>query len=265
MDCFIPPQKGAVVKHPICGLSVRWRVVLSLPADVCSSDDVTAHSKANPPYGAKVHYKEEKFGSGWDAPPLADWLAVAAEEASTSFYDGKSASGIARARRPPDLELSLSRSLSRCLARCHAFLLLILPCRPLPRPRAADLLSNPAAMRTLTLALLMTSHVQALYQGEGGSIPFMGMLGKLFPGAQFLITGVLGPASNAHGPNEFLHIDYSKRLTCCIASILCSHGNRGDQTAKADGASEEPASKKMKHTPQELTEHYGRTADGKKL
>src|SRR5439155_24647052 len=42
--------------------------------------------------------------------------------------------------------------------------------------------------------------------GEGGSIPFMGMLGETFPDAQFLITGVLGPGSNAHGPNEFLHI-----------------------------------------------------------
>ena len=42
--------------------------------------------------------------------------------------------------------------------------------------------------------------------GEGGTIPFMAMLGKHFPDAQFLITGVLGPHSNAHGPNEFLHV-----------------------------------------------------------
>ena len=47
--------------------------------------------------------------------------------------------------------------------------------------------------------------------------------GKLFPSAQFCVTGVLGPLSNAHGPNEFLHIDFSRRLTCCIASILASH------------------------------------------
>ncbi len=46
----------------------------------------------------------------------------------------------------------------------------------------------------------------AVYMGEGGSIPFMGMLGAKFPKAQFLITGVLGPKSNAHGPNEFLHL-----------------------------------------------------------
>jgi len=61
------------------------------------------------------------------------------------------------------------------------------------------------------------------YFGEGGSIPFMGMLGDMFPKAQFLITGVLGPLSNAHGPNEFLHIDYVKRITGCVASVLASH------------------------------------------
>ncbi len=63
----------------------------------------------------------------------------------------------------------------------------------------------------------------AVYLGEGGSIPFMGMLGKKFPHAQFLITGVLGPASNAHGPNEFLHIPTGKKLTCCIASVIADH------------------------------------------
>ena len=56
--------------------------------------------------------------------------------------------------------------------------------------------------------------------GEGGSIPFMGMLGEKFPEAQFLITGVLGPESNAHGPNEFLHIEYAKKLTGCVAYVL---------------------------------------------
>ena len=60
----------------------------------------------------------------------------------------------------------------------------------------------------------------AMTFGEGGSIPFMGMLGARYPQAQFLITGVLGPASNAHGPNEFLHIGYAKRLTACVAQVL---------------------------------------------
>ena len=58
------------------------------------------------------------------------------------------------------------------------------------------------------------------YFGLGASIPFMAMLGEQYPTAQFLITGVLGPKSNAHGPNEFLHIPYAKKLTACIAYIL---------------------------------------------
>ena len=56
--------------------------------------------------------------------------------------------------------------------------------------------------------------------GEGGSIPFMGMLGDKFPEAQFVITGVLGPESNAHGPNEFLDVAYAEKLTCCLAQVL---------------------------------------------
>lgn len=59
--------------------------------------------------------------------------------------------------------------------------------------------------------------------GEGGTIPFMAMLGKHFPAAQFLITGVLGPRSNAHGPNEFLHVPYAKKLTSCVAFVIAAH------------------------------------------
>ena len=64
------------------------------------------------------------------------------------------------------------------------------------------------------------------YMGEGGTIPFMGMLGERFPEAQFLITGVLGPQANAHGPNEFLHIPTAKKLTCCVAKVLADHLQR---------------------------------------
>lgn len=63
---------------------------------------------------------------------------------------------------------------------------------------------------------------EALSIGEGGSIPFMGMLGAKFPKAQFVITGVLGPNSNAHGPNEFIHVEYAKKLTACITHILAN-------------------------------------------
>jgi acetylornithine deacetylase/succinyl-diaminopimelate desuccinylase-like protein len=62
--------------------------------------------------------------------------------------------------------------------------------------------------------------------GEGGTIPFMGMLGEKFPKAQFLITGLLGPSSNAHGPNEFLHIPTGKKLTAAVASVIAAHHTR---------------------------------------
>jgi acetylornithine deacetylase/succinyl-diaminopimelate desuccinylase-like protein len=61
-----------------------------------------------------------------------------------------------------------------------------------------------------------------MWMGEGGTIPFMAMLGEKFPAAQFVITGVLGPRSNAHGPNEFLHLDYAKRLTACVADVIAA-------------------------------------------
>ena len=67
----------------------------------------------------------------------------------------------------------------------------------------------------------------AAYMGEGGTIPFMAMLGLRFPDAQFLITGVLGPESNAHGPNEFLHIPTARKLTCCVAATIRAHASRG--------------------------------------
>jgi acetylornithine deacetylase/succinyl-diaminopimelate desuccinylase-like protein len=65
-----------------------------------------------------------------------------------------------------------------------------------------------------------------VYMGEGGTIPFMGMLGEKFPQTQFVITGVLGPHSNAHGPNEFLHIKTGERVTSAVATILADHFNR---------------------------------------
>ncbi|HKQ11358.1 MAG TPA: M20/M25/M40 family metallo-hydrolase [Rhizomicrobium sp.] len=64
------------------------------------------------------------------------------------------------------------------------------------------------------------------FHGEGGSIPFMAMLGEKFPNTQFVVAGVLGPRSNAHGPNEFLHIACVKKLSACIATILADHALR---------------------------------------
>jgi acetylornithine deacetylase/succinyl-diaminopimelate desuccinylase-like protein len=68
----------------------------------------------------------------------------------------------------------------------------------------------------------------AVYYGEGGSIPFMGMLGAKFPKAQFLITGLLGPGSNAHGPNEFLHLPTGKNLTAAVALVIAAHAAARD-------------------------------------
>ena len=106
----------------------------------------------NPPNGANVSFHLEKSSTGWNAPPLSDWLNHAIDHASQDFF-GK----------------------------------------------------------------------PAVFMGEGGTIPFMGMLGEKFPGAQFMITGVLGPHSNAHGPNEFLHIPTGKRVTACVARVLAEH------------------------------------------
>jgi acetylornithine deacetylase/succinyl-diaminopimelate desuccinylase-like protein len=88
----------------------------------------------------------------------------------------------------------------------------------------------PALAPWLETAVAKASKVafgpEPAYMGEGGSIPFMGMLGEKFPKAQFVITGVLGPHSNAHGPNEFLHIPTGKRVSQAVASILADHLKR---------------------------------------
>lgn len=109
----------------------------------------------DPPYGAKVTFRGDGAGTGWNAPPMSPWLVKSVERASKAFF-GK----------------------------------------------------------------------PAVYMGEGGSIPFMGMLGARFPKAQFLITGVLGPNSNAHGPNEFLDLPTGKKLTASVASIVAEHATR---------------------------------------
>jgi len=64
------------------------------------------------------------------------------------------------------------------------------------------------------------------FMGIGGTIPFMSMLGERFPEAQFLITGVLGPHANAHGPNEFLHLPTARKITGCVAQVIADHFRR---------------------------------------
>jgi acetylornithine deacetylase/succinyl-diaminopimelate desuccinylase-like protein len=142
------------VLRPITSLKLSLR----LPPNVDADGAVGALKQlfeADPPYGARVRFDGVEGATGWDAPPVADWLEAAMHRASRAHF-------------------------------------------------GAD----------------------AIYMGEGGSIPFMGMLGEKFPDAQFLITGVLGPGSNAHGPNEFLDIPCGKKVTACVAEILADHHRR---------------------------------------
>jgi acetylornithine deacetylase/succinyl-diaminopimelate desuccinylase-like protein len=56
--------------------------------------------------------------------------------------------------------------------------------------------------------------------GQGGTIPLMNLLSQGFPSAQMMVCGVLGPKSNAHGPNEFLHVPFAQRLTASVAEVI---------------------------------------------
>jgi acetylornithine deacetylase/succinyl-diaminopimelate desuccinylase-like protein len=135
------------------GTALKLSLRLPPTLDAAKAADNLAHLlETDPPYGATVEFRVQAAAAGWNAPPLASWLAKAVSDASVKRY-GR----------------------------------------------------------------------DVCYMGEGGSIPFMGMLGVQFPEAQFLITGVLGPASNAHGPNEFLHIDMGKRVTACVCDVLAAH------------------------------------------
>jgi acetylornithine deacetylase/succinyl-diaminopimelate desuccinylase-like protein len=86
----------------------------------------------------------------------------------------------------------------------------------------------PPFLPALEASISAASHAvfgkEAVSVGSGGTIPFMGMLGEQFPKTQFFITGVLGPQSNAHGPNEFLHLAYAEKITACVALVLADHG-----------------------------------------
>ena len=88
------------------------------------------------------------------------------------------------------------------------------------RPTAPWLADALATSSTATFG------APALYTGVGGAIPFINMLGERFPEAQFVVTGVLGPGSNAHGPNEFLHVPTARRLSACVAHALDAHARR---------------------------------------
>jgi acetylornithine deacetylase/succinyl-diaminopimelate desuccinylase-like protein len=70
---------------------------------------------------------------------------------------------------------------------------------------------------------------EPVFMGEGGSIPLMNLLSEKFPKSKFIVTGVLGPGSNAHGPNEFLHLRMVEKVTCVIAEIIEAHGKKNNR------------------------------------
>ena len=153
-DGLPPISLAGNVLRPWTALKVSVR--LPPPVDGKTAQAaIKAELERDPPYGAKVTFSTEEPATGWDAPPVAEWLQASADAASQAFFG----EGMA-------------------------------------------------------------------WMGEGGTIPFMAMLGEKFPRAQFLITGVLGPNSNAHGPNEFLHIPFARRLTACVAHVLSDHARR---------------------------------------
>ncbi|MBT6245001.1 MAG: M20/M25/M40 family metallo-hydrolase, partial [Gammaproteobacteria bacterium] len=88
----------------------------------------------------------------------------------------------------------------------------------------------PTEQPALTAALQQASKtffgLPAMSMGCGGSIPFMEALATRLPDAQYVVTGVLGPMSNAHGPNEFLHIPTAKKITACVVSVICAWAER---------------------------------------
>jgi len=94
---------------------------------------------------------------------------------------------------------------------------------------------EPWLARALDDASNATFGAPCGFLGQGGTIPLMSTLATGFPRAQFMVCGVLGPHSNAHGPNEFLHVPYAKKLTAAVSSVLAAK-------ARVDHAHDAPAS-----------------------
>ncbi|MCK6553084.1 M20/M25/M40 family metallo-hydrolase [Candidatus Binatia bacterium] len=144
-------QRAGNVLRPFTSLKLSLRLPPTLDAQTAAAV-MAGLLTEEPPAGARVEFEPEQEADGWNAPPVAAWLAAAAQTASIEAF-GR----------------------------------------------------------------------EACWLGEGGTIPFMSMLGKRFPMAQFMITGVLGPRSNAHGPNEFLDLSAGVKLTACVAAAIAAH------------------------------------------
>lgn len=148
------PANAGNVLRPYTAAKLSMRLPPTVDAEKASAA-LKRLLETDPPYGARVSFKAEPPGTGWNAAPTATWLMDALEAAS---------------------EASWGRGVAM--------------------------------------------------MGEGGTIPFMAMLGRAFPKSQFVVTGVLGPNSNAHGPNEFLDLPTGKRVTETVAHVVAAHGRR---------------------------------------
>ena len=62
--------------------------------------------------------------------------------------------------------------------------------------------------------------------GIGGGIPFMEMLGRRYPDAQFVVTGALGGDSNCTCPTNGEH-PVAEQVTEAVAHILDAHARAG--------------------------------------
>jgi len=170
--------------------------------------------------------------SGADAVLARTWRPALAITGQDGLPPLSKAGNVLRPRTAVKLSLRLPPSCDSATAL--AAVKRVLEADPLPGAEvrfeageSADGWNSPPMAGWLEAALETVSQQHfgrpACLMGEGGTIPFMGMLGARFPNAQFLITGVLGPGSNAHGPNEFLHLATGERLTACVAGVLAEH------------------------------------------
>ena len=91
------------------------------------------------------------------------------------------------------------------------------------RPAGTRRASRPGSRTRCNAASQAHFGAPCGYIGQGGTIPLMSMLQQGFPAAQMMVCGVLGPKSNAHGPNEFLHVPYGKKLTAAVAQVMAAH------------------------------------------
>jgi acetylornithine deacetylase/succinyl-diaminopimelate desuccinylase-like protein len=152
-DGLPPLESAGNVQRPRTALKLSLRLPPLVDAERAARE-LKALLESDPPHSAQVTFRYDPPATGWNAPPIAPWLAGSLDAASNALF------------------------------------------------------GRPAA-----------------YMGEGGTIPFMAMLGAKFAGAQMLVTGVLGPQSNAHGPNEFLDVPYAKKVTVATAAVLAQMGS----------------------------------------